>query len=509
MELFNSILSWVMKKRIHQIELFMKYPHEVQNELLDELVKKASRTEYGKKFGFRSIENYEHFKSKVPVVNYEGLFSYIERLMKGEQNVLWPSEIKWFAKSSGTTNARSKFIPVSPEALDDCHYKGGKDLLSIYLNNYPESKMFAGKGLLLGGSHQINQFDRNANSYYGDVSAVLLKNLPWWAQMVRTPSLDIALMDEWEEKIDKMVEITSSENVTNISGVPTWMIVLVEKILEHRKASNLLEIWPNLEVFFHGAVSFTPYEEVFKKLIPSSKMRYMETYNASEGFFGIQDQSDSKEMLLMLDYGIFYEFVPFSQLDQEHPETLTLDQVEVGKNYAIIITTNAGLWRYRIGDTVVFTSTDPYRIKISGRTKHFINAFGEELIIDNAEVAIAEACRKTNALIDNFTAGPKYLGDGNKGGHEWIIEFVKEPDDLARFSKLLDEELRELNSDYDAKRYKDIALQEPIIHAVPKNTFYNWMKSKGKLGGQHKVPRLSNNREYVDQLLDYKKHAIS
>ncbi len=501
MELFNSIMSWVMKKRIHQIELFMKYPLEVQQELLEGLIKKASTTFYGKKHGFKSIGSYEDFRSQVPVVSYEGLFPFIERVMKGEQNVLWPNEIRWFAKSSGTTNARSKFIPVSQEALDDCHFKGGKDLLSIYFNNYPNAKMFSGKGLVIGGSHQLNQFDENSKSYYGDVSAVLLANLPWWAQMVRTPSLDIALMDEWEEKIDKMVEITSEENVTNISGVPTWMIVLLEKMLVKKKAKHILEVWPNLEVFFHGAVSFTPYEELFKKLIPSPKMRYMETYNASEGFFGIQDQTNSKDLLLMLDYGIFYEFIPADEVDSDDPMTLTLDEVVVDQNYAVVITTNAGLWRYKIGDTVKFTSVNPYRIRISGRTKHFINAFGEELIIENAEMAIADACRKTNAVIDNFTAGPKYLGHGNKGGHEWIIEFLDEPDDMERFTQLLDEKLRELNSDYDAKRYRDIALLSPTIHKVEPGTFYDWMKSKGKLGGQHKVPRLCNNREYIDELL--------
>ena len=492
-----------MKKRIHQIELFMKYPEEVQHELLHELLKKAHQTEYGKKYGFSSIKSYSDFCNQVPIVTYEDLYPYIERVMKGEQNVLWPNEIRWFAKSSGTTNARSKFIPVSQEALDDCHYKGGKDLLSIYFNNYPNAKMFSGKGLVIGGSHQLNQFDENSKSYYGDVSAVLLKNLPWWAQMVRTPSLDIALMDEWEEKIDKMVEITSEENVTNISGVPTWMIVLLEKMLVKKNASNILEVWPNLEVFFHGAVSFTPYEELFKELIPSPKMRYMETYNASEGFFGIQDQTKSNDLLLMLDYGIFYEFIPFDELEKENPKTLSLEEVEVGKNYAIVISTNAGLWRYMVGDTVKFTSVEPYRIRISGRTKHFINAFGEELIIENAEVAIAEACKKTAAVIDNFTAGPKYLGQGNKGGHEWVIEFSREPDDLERFSQLLDEELRELNSDYDAKRYKDIALVAPNIHAVEPGTFYDWMKSRGKLGGQHKVPRLANSREFIDDLLSY------
>ncbi|MEM6737680.1 MAG: GH3 auxin-responsive promoter family protein [Bacteroidota bacterium] len=492
-----------MKKRIHQIELFLKYPFEVQNELLEDLVKKARRTEYGKKFGFDTIENSEHFQAKVPVVSYEDLFPYIERLMKGDQNILWPSEIRWFAKSSGTTNDKSKFIPVSNEALEDCHYKGGKDLLSIYLNNYPDARMFSGKGLVIGGSHQLNQFDENAKSYYGDVSAVLLKNLPWWAQMVRTPKLDIALMDEWEEKIDRMVKITSEENVTNISGVPTWMIVLLEKILEYKGVSSILEVWPNLEVFFHGAVSFTPYRSLFKKLIPSTKMRYMETYNASEGLFGIQDLTDRNEMLLMLDYGIYYEFIPSNQFGNDHPKTISLEKVEVGKNYAMVITTNAGLWRYQVGDTLTFTSTNPYRIKISGRTKHFINAFGEELIIDNAEQAIAEACKKTEACIDNFTAGPRYLGNGNKGRHEWIIEFNSVPNDLNRFTKLLDEKLREINSDYDAKRYKDIAMLEPVIHVVPQKTFYGWMKSRGKLGGQHKVPRLSNNREYLDELLSF------
>ncbi len=492
-----------MKKRIHQIELFMKYPFEVQNELLEDLIKKARKTEYGKKFGFETIENSEHFHAKVPIVSYEDLYPYIEKLMKGKQNVLWPSEIRWFAKSSGTTNARSKFIPVSNEALEDCHYKGGKDLLSIYLNNYPDARMFSGKGLVIGGSHQLNQFDKNSKSYYGDVSAVLLKNLPLWAQMVRTPSLDIALMDEWEEKINRMVEVTSEENVTNISGVPTWMIVLLEKILEHKGAKNILEVWPNLEVFFHGAVSFTPYRDLFKDLIPSSNMRYMETYNASEGFFGIQDLTDRNEMLLMLDYGIYYEFIPFDQIEEDHPKTVSLEEVEIGKNYAVVITTNAGLWRYKIGDTITFTSKTPYRIKISGRTKHFINAFGEELIIENAEQAIAEACKKTEACIDNFTAGPIYFDDRGKGGHEWVIEFTKRPNDIERFTKLLDEKLREINSDYDAKRYKDIALTEPVIHCVPQKTFYNWMKSRGRLGGQHKVPRLSNNREYLDELLSF------
>lgn len=507
MEIFNSILTWVMKKRIHDIELFIKYPNEVQEEILTGLLAKAVNTQYGRKYDFASIYGSNQFQQRVPIVSYEDLFPYIDRLMKGEQNLLWPTEVRWFAKSSGTTNSRSKFIPVSNEALEECHYKGGKDMLSIYMNNYPETKMFAGKNLVIGGSQQVNQFDKNGRSYYGDVSAVLLKNLPFWAQMVRTPSMEIALMDEWEEKIEKMAQYTQDEDVTSISGVPTWTIVLLERVLEIKGAKSILEVWPNLEVFIHGAVSFTPYESLFQSLIPSKGMHYMETYNASEGFFGIQDQTNSKEMLLMLDYGIYYEFIPAEEWDKEQPKTLKLEQVELHKNYAIVITTNAGLWRYKIGDTIRFTSLDPHRIKITGRTKHFINAFGEELIIENAEEAIAFAAEKTDAKIENYTAGPQYLESGKQGCHEWIIEFAKEPDQLARFGQILDEKLREINSDYDAKRHKNIALVAPKVHRVDHGTFYNWMKRRGKLGGQNKVPRLANNREYLDSLLEMIGHS--
>lgn len=490
-----------MKKRIHQMELFIKYPHDVQQELFKKLLTEAKNTEFGKKYGFSDISNYEQYRQNVPVHSYEQIYPYIERLMRGEQNILWPSEITWFAKSSGTTNARSKFIPVSQEALDDCHFKGGKDLISIYVNNYPDTKMFTGKGLTIGGSHQINEYDPNANSYYGDVSAVIMQNLPLWAQLIRTPKLDVALMDKWEEKIDKMARVTSEENVTNFAGVPTWTILLIQKVLEITGKDNILEVWPNLEVFFHGAVAFGPYRDLFKKLIPTDKMSYVETYNASEGFFGIQDQKDSTELLLMLDYGIFYEFIPAEEIHEENPKTICLDEVKIGQNYAMLISTNAGLWRYNIGDTIKFTSTDPYRIKISGRTKHFINAFGEEVIIENAETAITRACEATGAIIDNFTAAPVYFDEGQRGGHEWIIEFKHAPDDAIKFERILDSTLREINSDYDAKRYKDMALKPPIIHHVAQGTFYNWMKKRNKLGGQNKVPRLSNNREHLDDIL--------
>jgi len=499
-EIINSIVTWVMKKRIHQIDLFRKYPHEVQEELFQNLISTAKNTGWGKQHGYADIRSVQVFQERVPVSTYEDLYPYIERVIKGEQNLLWPSRIEWFAKSSGTTNARSKYIPVSPESLEDCHYKGGKDMLSIYVNNYPDTKLFTGKGLSIGGSHRPSEL--NAKVSCGDVSAVIMQNLPIWAEAMRTPPLKVALMDKWEEKIEKMVETTVPENVTSLSGVPTWTYVLLKRILEVTGKGSILEVWPNLELFTHGAVAFGPYRQLFRELIPSERMNYLEVYNASEGFFGIQDQRDTEdEMLLMLDYGVYYEFIPMDQFDEEQPKTLTLDQVELGKNYALVISTNAGLWRYKIGDTIRFTNLSPYRIKISGRTKHFINAFGEEVIVENAEVAITRACEATGAVISNFTAAPVYMESGKRGGHEWLIEFEKAPSTLQVFTKMLDETLREVNSDYDAKRQNDIALQEPIVHAAPQGTFMNWLRHKGKLGGQNKVPRLSNTREYLEEIM--------
>ena len=501
MGLINSILTWVMQKRIHQIELFIKYPHEVQEELFKKLIQTAKHTEFGKQFDFSSIQNYQQFQERIPIHTYEKTFPYIDRLMKGEQNILWPSEIKWFSKSSGTTNARSKFIPVSQESLDDCHFKGGKDLLSIYVNNFPETKLFDGKGLAVGGSHQINELDPSATSYYGDVSAVIMQNLPPWAQFIRTPSLETALMGNWEEKIEKLARETIRENVTNIAGVPTWTVLLIQRVTNMAMKKNILEVWPNLEVFFHGAVAFAPYRTLFQSIIPSDKMRYWETYNASEGFFGIQDETNSEALLLMLDYGIFYEFIPMEEIEKENPKAVPLSEVELDKNYAMVISTNSGLWRYNIGDTIKFTSKFPYRIKISGRTKHFMNAFGEEIIVENAETAITRACEITGAVIDNFTAAPVYLKEGKKGRHEWIIEFKVPPTDPDEFTRVLDDTLRAINSDYDAKRAHNLALVEPKVHSAGEGTFYNWMKRRGKLGGQNKVPRLANSREYVDEIL--------
>ncbi|MDN3580655.1 GH3 auxin-responsive promoter family protein [Mucilaginibacter flavus] len=499
MTIFNSVFTWFMKKRIHQIELFMKYPNEVQEEWFEQLISMAESTEWGRKYQYKSIDNLTQFKERVPIQNYDTLKPYIERMLKGEKNVLWPSEIRWFAKSSGTTNDRSKFIPVSEEALEECHFKGGKDVLTIYFNNQPNARMFTGKVLTLGGSHQVSQFNNDAS--FGDLSAVIMKNLPFWAEFHRTPQLDIALLDNFEEKIEKIAMATKDVNVTSIGGVPTWNLVLFKRILEITGKNNMLEVWPNLEMYFHGAVNFGPYRDQFKTLIPSDEMYYLENYNASEGFFGIQDTKDPGDMLLMLDYGIFYEFLPLENLHQENPQTLTLDEVELDKNYALIISTNAGLWRYMIGDTIKFSSLSPYRIRVTGRTKHFINAFGEELIIDNAEQALAEACHQTGAVIREYTAAPVYFSNNECGAHEWIIEFERKPAEFERFVDLLDETLRRINSDYDAKRFKDMALRRPIVRRAPEGTFFNWMKEKGKLGGQHKVPRLANDREYVDSIL--------
>jgi len=484
---------------MHQIELFMKYPEEVQDEWFACLINDSINTQWGKKYDYRTIENINQFKERIPVQNYDTLKPYINQMLNGEQNVLWPSEIKWFAKSSGTTSDRSKFIPVSEESLEDCHFRGGKDMLAIYCNNMPDAKMFTGKSLVLGGSHQINQL--SPDSFYGDLSAVIIKNLPFWAELLRTPNMAIALMDNYEDKIEQMARATIEVNVTNIAGVPTWTIVLAKRILEITGKKNLLEVWPNLELYVHGAVNFEPYREQFKRLMPSDEMYYLETYNASEGFFGIQDQKDSNDLLLMLDYGIYYEFIPMEEIDREFPDTVSLGEVELDKNYAMVISTNAGLWRYMIGDTVKFTSKYPYRLKITGRTKHFINAFGEEVIIDNAEKALSKACIETGALIKDYTACPIYFDKDEPGAHEWIIEFEKQPKEFERFIDILDNTLREVNSDYDAKRFKDMALKRPKVHLAKDGLFYDWLKAKGKLGGQHKVPRLANERIYVDELL--------
>ncbi len=483
------------------MELFLKYPIDVQQELLMRLLDVARNTTVGKQYDYKTIYDYKTFAARVPIQKYETIEPLIERTRKGEQNLFWPSNIQWFAKSSGTTNAKSKFIPVSNEALEDCHLKAGKDMLCLYINNNEDAGLFNGRGLRLGGSSAIYE---DSNSYFGDLSAIIIENMPFWADFSSAPKIDVALMEEWEAKMKAIVEETVNENITSLVGVPSWMLVLLNAVLEKTGKENIHEVWPNLEVYFHGGVNFNPYREQFKKLLPKKGFRYYETYNASEGFFAIQDINGSNELLLMLDYGIFYEFIPMDQYLGEDSVAIELQEVELDKNYAIVITTNSGLWRYLIGDTVKFVSLDPYRIKITGRTKHFINAFGEELIIENAEDALKKVCKKTKTEIIDYTVAPIFMDGKAKGAHEWIIEFKKAPEDIDYFAELLDNALKSINSDYESKRYLNMTLTMPKVHQAESGLFYNWLKQNGKLGGQHKIPRLSNNRNFVEELLAFK-----
>src|SRR5690554_2799874 len=502
---FNTIFSWIIKKRVHQIDLFRKYPIEVQKELLESLLIAGRKTIYGQKHGFESIKNYQDFSKKVPLHDYESIKPYINRAIEGEKNVLWPGETKWFAKSSGTTSDRSKFIPVTKDSLEDCHYKGGKDLLAMYYANFPDSKIYSGKHLVIGGSAE--QHMNRPDSYTGDLSSIILKNLPWWVEFKRIPSRETALMSKWEEKIERLAIETMDEDVSSISGVPSWTLVLLNRILEIKGKKDIRDIWPNLELLMHGGVSFKPYENEFKKIIPHDDMHYVESYNASEGSFGIQDQIVG-DLLLMLDYGVFFEFIPMSEFDGVHSKTvLGLKEVELGVNYALVISTNGGLWRYIIGDTIKFTELNPYRFIVTGRTKHFINVFGEEVVVENADVAVKYACDQTGALIKDYTACPVYMEEGKAGGHEWLIEFKKMPSDMYLFTTSLDEKLREVNSDYEAKRTADLSLQPPIINVARENLFDDWLSSKEKLGGQHKVPRLANNRDFFEEIMVFQKAA--
>ena len=494
----NSLASWFLKKRFHQIELFLKYPIDVQNELLEQLLDTAKNTEIGKQYDFVSISTYREFAERVPVTSYEDNHLQIERARRGESNIFWPTPIKWFAKSSGTTNSKSKFIPVSSDSLEHCHYAASKDLLCMYLNNNPDANLFLGKSLRLGGSKEL--YKENA-TVYGDLSAILIDNMPFWAEYSSTPNNEVSLMADWELKMQAIVDQTIQENVTSLAGVPSWMLVLLNNVLESTGKSNLFEIWPNLEVYFHGGVNFDPYIEQYNAILPKDNFRYYEIYNASEGFFAIQDRNANKELLLMLDYGIFYEFIPMDTYGSASEKIIPLEQVQVAKNYAIVITTNAGLWRYKIGDTVRFTSISPFRIKVTGRTKHHINVFGEELIIENAEMALKQASKHTQCEIVDYTAAPIFMEGREKGAHEWIIEFKTPPKDLSLFTKSLDSALMDVNSDYQAKRFNNITLNMPKVHVARQRLFYDWLKQKNKLGGQHKVPRLSNKRDFIEELL--------
>lgn len=501
MSILSPAIKGIIKLRQSAIDNFVLNPIDTQKQVFNHLIGSAQFTEYGKMHNFEHINSIQEFKQAVPLNDYDSLKPFIEKILNGEQNILWNEPINWFAKSSGTTSDKSKFIPISKSTLDDTHFKAGKDVLALHVRQFPQSNIMSGKCLTIGGSHQINQL--NADSYFGDLSAVMLQNMPMMGNVMRAPELEVALMDEWEAKIEAIIYSVFNDNITYIAGVPTWVLVLIKRMLEISGESDLHKIWPNLELYIHGGVSFTPYRQQFKEVIPTANMRYMETYNASEGFFAAQDDLNEEGMLLFLNHGIFFEFLPMSELGKEEPQTLQLREVEIGENYALVITTNAGLWRYMVGDTVQFTSLAPYRIKVSGRVKSFINAFGEEVIVDNSDNAIMAACNATGATVTDYTAAPVYMTSEGNGAHEWIIEFGKQPENIDAFVEKLDSSLQTINSDYEAKRHKDIALRMPIVHQMPPGGFNNWLKSKGKLGGQHKIPRLNNDRKILEDILTF------
>ena len=486
--------------RLWRIQNWSNHPVAAQREVLQNLVTDAQYTEFGKKYHFSSLFNVKEFKKRVPIQEYDDLKCYVQRMMNGEENILCGTPINWFAKSSGTTSDKSKFIPISEDSLQDNHFQASKDVLSNYYKNFPSSDLLTGKGLVIGGSHQIDILNEELDIKFGDLSAILMENSPFWGQWLRTPELSIALLDEWENKIELLAQNTASENVTLLAGVPTWTLLLLKRILEIKGKKTIKEVWPNLELYINGGVSFVPYREQFDKII-GGKINYLEIYNASEGFFAGQEKPDDNGMLLFTEHGVFYEFLPVEEYGKPNPVTVGLNNVQVAKNYALVISTTGGLWRYLVGDTIQFTSLNPYKIKVTGRLKHYINAFGEEVIVDNSDNAIAAACEKTNAIVNDYTAAPVYFCDGANGTHEWLIEFDKHPENLEQFTIELDKALKNCNSDYEAKRYKDIALRMPIVRALPNGTFNEWLRRRGKLGGQHKVPRLSNERKILEEIV--------
>ena len=495
----TSIIRPFLKPRERELEQYADKAQALQDKVLRRLIHKASHTEWGRAYRFGKIKNYEQFALQTPLTTYEELKGYIDRMRQGERDVLWPGRVRWYAKSSGTTNDKSKFIPVSNDGLHDTHYAGGKDSVVWYLRNNPKSRLFDGKALILGGSHAPNY--NQPHSLVGDLSAILIENISPLINLIRIPKKETALLSDFEIKRDRIAREAIGKDVTNISGVPSWMLSVLNRVMEISGAKHLNEVWPNLEVFFHGGVAFTPYREQYNQLIQNSGMHYMETYNASEGFFGVQDDPTDAAMSLMVDYGIFYEFIPMEEFGSERPTVVPLWKVQVGQNYAMVISTSSGLWRYVIGDTIRFTSCNPYKFVITGRTKSFINAFGEELIVDNAEKGLAEACRQTGAQVLEYTAAPVFMDSSGKCRHQWLVEFSVMPRNMEAFANILDLSLQQINSDYEAKRYKDITLQPLELIVARPGVFHDWLREHGKLGGQHKVPRLSNSREYIEQIL--------
>ncbi len=497
MKLLSPVISKLARLRAWRIENWTNYPVASQREVLQDLVSSAQYTVFGKHYNFSQLFTIKEFKNRVPIHEYPDMLPYIERMMAGEQNVLWNTPVNWFAKSSGTTSDKSKFIPISEESLQSNHYQASKDVLTNYYKNFPASDLLTGKGLVVGGSHQVSRLAEDVQ--YGDLSAVLMQNSPFWGQWIRTPELSIALLDDWESKIEMIARTTSEENVTSLAGVPTWTLLLLKRILEIKQKETIHEVWPNLELYITGGVSFVPYREQFTKLM-GAPINYLEIYNASEGFFAGQTHPEDDGMTLFTEHGIFYEFMPVDSYHDGTKQTIGLADVETGKNYAIVISTTGGLWRYLVGDTIQFTSLNPYRVKVSGRLKHYMNAFGEEVIVDNSDQAIAMASSKTGSRVADYTAAPVYMSDNSNGAHEWLVEFETPPANLDEFTHWLDEGLKQVNSDYEAKRYKDIALRPPILKSLPAGSFSKWLSSKNKMGGQHKVPRLSNDRKIIEEI---------
>ena len=497
----TDLMNWRLKSRREGIERMASMPFDMQKKVFRELMTALSHTAYGQSFGVTGNITYADYCAQVPLVNYESLLPWVERTMKGEQGLLWPGDIKWFAKSSGTTGTKSKFIPMSRESLEECHIAAGVDLVAVYFSQVQSSRLLDGLSLKLGGSSRLNNL--KDGSYYGDLSAIMMQNLPFWANWRSTPPLDIALMDEWEAKLEKMAQHVVKEDVTSLFGVPSWMLVLMQRVLEITGAERLDEVWPHLELFVHGGVSYAPYKDPFADILPQSGINLMETYNASEGFFAMQDQLGEEGMLLMLNQGIFYEFIPMKEFKGRHSTCIPLEEVKLGVTYALVISTNGGLWRYILGDSIRFVSLAPYRLVLVGRTRLFINTFGEELMIDNAEQAMAIACKATGARLVDYSAAPVFMSQSDQGAHQWLIEFRQAPSNLDSFKLSLDQALKSLNSDYEAKRYKDMVLKAPVITVARAGCFHDWLKSKGKLGGQNKVPRLSQNRDLMDALLAF------
>ena len=494
--MLNKLLAIKIKNRIKLIQKAIENPIDFQDKILTNNIQLSKKTFFGERHDFSNIKTYSQFTQKIPVQNYNSLKKYIDMSRMGQTNILWPGKTKWFAKSSGTTKNKSKFIPITTESLKKCHFQAGRDMLSIYLNYYPNSQILTGKSLMIGGSTSIH---KNNNYYTGDLSAIIIQNLPRWVQLKRMPSIKTALIENWEQKIKQIIQESVNKNITSISGVPSWTMMILDQLMKKRNNQCLSEIWPNLELYMHGGINFDPYKNQFHKCMNSKKLNYLELYNASEGFFGIQNDFTKSDLLLLINHGIFYEFSTIND-DTSKKEVIPLQEVELNKVYSMIITTNGGLWRYEIGDTVMFTSLKPYKIKIIGRIQSFINAFGEELQENHANTALHYACIKTNAIIQDYIAGPYFYHD-KSGAHEWFIEFKKPPENLENFKYILDNKLQALNCDYEAKRNASILLKKPIIHILKKKFFYEMLKIQNKIGGQNKIKRLYNNRDFITQLI--------